>query len=184
MGSNRSAISIRRAQLDDVDVLSRLIEISVRQLQANDYSPAQLDGALGSVFGVDRQLIRDGSYFIAEVDGDLAGCGGWSRRRTLFGADAVADRDDQALVPGVDAARIRAFFVSPSYARQGVGARLLDECEAAAAAFGFTDFELGATLTGVPLYAKYGYVAAERRDAPLPNGLTLPIIRMVKSLKG
>jgi GNAT superfamily N-acetyltransferase len=182
-------IRLRPARLEDVDVLAALIERSVRVLQANDYTAAQLDGALGSVFGVDRQLIRDGSYFAMETQGRetqsrIVACGGWSRRRTLFGADAVSDRDDEALTPGVDAARIRAFFVDPEFARQGLGAKLLAACEAAATAHGFTSAELGATLTGVPLYARYGYEAVERQDAPLPNGLTLAIVKMTKSLRG
>ncbi len=174
---------LRPARLEDVDALAALIERSVRLLQADDYTPAQLDGALGSVFGVDRQLIRDGSYFALESEGRIIACGGWSRRRTLFGADAVSDRDDQALTPGVDAARIRAFFVDPDFARQGLGAKLLAACEAAASAHGFTRAELGATLTGVPLYERYGYEAVERQDAPLPNGLTLAIVRMAKALR-
>jgi GNAT superfamily N-acetyltransferase len=174
---------LRPARLDDVDALGALIERSVRTLQANDYTPAQLDGALGSVFGVDRQLIRDGSYLVLETQGRIVACGGWSRRRTLFGADAVSDRDDEALTPGVDAARIRAFFVDPDFARQGLGAKLLAACEEAAWAHGFTRAELGATLTGVPLYARYGYEAVERQDAPLPNGLTLAIVKMAKALQ-
>jgi len=161
--------------------LNRLIEASVRELQAQDYSPAQLDAALGSVFGVDRQLIADETYFIAERGDGLLGCGGWSRRRTLFGADAVADRDDSALTPGVDAARIRAFFVHPSAARQGVGAAILSACEAAAADAGFTVLELGATLTGLPFYRRYGYEVVERRDAPLPGGDCLAIVAMRKT---
>ena len=174
-------IAIRPARLDEAPALAALIVRSVRELQAADYTPEQLDGALGSVFGVDRQLINDGSYFIAEIDGALAGCGGWSRRRTLYGADAVADRDDAELTPGIDAARIRAFFVEPRFARGGVGAALLAACEAAATAYGFTELELGATLTGIPLYSRYGYRAVEHTEAPLPNGLSLAIVRMVKT---
>jgi GNAT superfamily N-acetyltransferase len=164
----------------DIPALNALIEASVRGLQAGDYSPAQLDAALGSVFGVDRQLIADETYFIAEHGDILVGCGGWSRRRTLFGADAVADRDDSALTPGVDAARIRAFFVHPDAARQGVGAAILSACEAAAAEAGFTVLELGATLTGLPFYRRYGYEPVERRDAPLPGGDSLAIVAMRK----
>jgi len=175
-------LTIRPARLDEADVLTALIERSVRILQAEDYSPEQLDGALGSVFGVDRQLIRDQSYFVVEEGGQIVACGGWSRRRTLFGADAVSDRNDSELTPGVDAAKVRAFFVDPAHARKGIGGRLLEACEAAARAHGFTDAELGATLTGVPLYSRYGYAAVEQYDAPLPNGLGLPIVRMVKAL--
>jgi GNAT superfamily N-acetyltransferase len=173
---------LRPARLDDVDAIAALIERSVRGLQAKDYTPTQLEGALGSVFGVDRQLIRDGSYFVLEAEGRIVACGGWSRRRTLYGADAVSDRDDEALTPGVDAARIRAFFVDPDFARKGLGAKLLTACEAAAMAHGFTHAELGATLTGLPLYERYGYRALKRQDAPLPNGLTLAIVKMAKTL--
>jgi len=175
-------LTIRPARLDEADALTALIERSVRILQADDYSPEQLDGALGSVFGVDRQLIRDQSYFVVEQGGEIVACGGWSRRRTLFGADAVSDRNDAELTPGVDPAKVRAFFVDPDHARKGIGGRLLEACEAAAKAHGFTDAELGATLTGVPLYTRYGYRAVEHYDAPLPNGLGLPIVRMVKTL--
>jgi GNAT superfamily N-acetyltransferase len=174
---------LRPARLDDVDAIAALIERSVRGLQAKDYTPAQLDSALGSVFGVDRQLIRDGSYFVLEAEDRIVACGGWSRRRTLYGADAVSDRDDEALTPGVDPARIRAFFVDPDFARLGLGAKLLAACEAAAMAHGFTHAELGATLTGLPLYERYGYRAMERQDAPLPNGLTLAIVKMAKTLE-
>jgi GNAT superfamily N-acetyltransferase len=175
-------LKIRAATVEDIPALTRLIEVSVRGLQANDYSPAQLDAALGSVFGVDRQLIADETYFMAEHGEVLVGCGGWSRRRTLFGADAVAERDDSVLTPGVDAARIRAFFVHPDVARQGVGAAILIACEAAAANAGFTALELGATLTGLPFYRRYGYEPVERRDAPLPSGETLAIVAMRKSI--
>lgn len=171
---------IRTATVDDIPALDGLIEASVRGLQADDYAPAQLDAALGSVFGVDRQLIADGTYFMAERGGALVGSGGWSRRRTLFGADAVADRDDRSLTPGVDAARIRAFFVHPAAARQGVGAAILAACETAAAQAGFTALELGATLTGLPFYRRYGYEEIERRDAPLPGGHSLAIVAMRK----
>ncbi len=173
-------LNIRIATEPDIPALNGLIEASVRGLQAGDYSPAKLDAALGSVFGVDRQLIADETYFIAEHGDVLVGCGGWSRRRTLFGADAVADRDDRALTPGVDPARIRAFFVHPDAARQGVGAAILSACEAAAIEAGFTALELGATLTGLPFYRRYGYEAVERRDAPLPGGDSLAIIAMRK----
>ncbi len=176
------ALTIRVATHEDIPALEALIEASVRGLQAEDYSPSQLDAALGSVFGVDRQLIEDRTYFIAEREGRLVGCGGWSRRRTLFGADAVPGRDDSALTLGLDAARIRAFFVHPNAARQGVGAALLKACEAAAAQAGFRELEMGATLTGVPFYRRYGYVATEARQALLPTGEGLEIIAMRKSI--
>lgn len=173
-------LSIRPATAADIPILASLIERSVRTLQAGDYSPEQIEGALGSVFGVDRQLIADGAYLVAEADGVIVGCGGWSRRRTLFGAHAFVARDDSELDPATEPARIRAFFVEPAWARQGVGGAILAACEAAARAWGFTRLELAATLTGEPLYARYGYVAVERTETPLPNGASLPIVRMVK----
>ena len=175
-------LTIRPARMDETDLLTALIERSVRILQADDYTPEQLDGALGSVFGVDRQLILDQSYFVVELENEVVACGGWSRRKTLFGADAIHDRNDEELTPGVDAAKVRAFFVDPAHARKGIGARLLEACEQAAVGFGFTHAELGATLTGIPLYSRYGYVAVQRYEAPLPNGLGLPIVRMIKRL--
>jgi GNAT superfamily N-acetyltransferase len=134
------------------------------------------------VFGVDRQLILDQSYYVIEAADGLAACGGWSRRRTLFGADGADDRDDQELTPGSEPAKIRAFFVDPRYARRGLASRLLQVCEAAAQAFGFTEAELGATLTGEPLYARHGYAPLERYAAPLRNGLVLPLVRMARPL--
>jgi GNAT superfamily N-acetyltransferase len=114
--------------------------------------------------------------------GRIVGCGGWSRRRTLYGGDAVAGKDDSALQPGVDAARIRAFFVAPECARQGIGGLLLAHCERAAQAYGFSELELAATLTGVALYRRYGFAGTEQEDVPLPGGLTLPVVRMRKTL--
>ena len=174
--------SMRLATLDDVDEIARLIERSVLGLQAGDYSPEQMAGALGSVFGVDRQLIRDGSYFVVERDSLMIGCGGWSRRQTLFGGDAVEGKNDDELRPGVDAARIRAFFVHPDFARQGVGSRLMTACEAAAQAYGFTDLTLVATLTGEPLYVRHGFEAVRRYATPLTNGGELPMVEMRKHL--
>jgi GNAT superfamily N-acetyltransferase len=181
-GERQMQPTIRPATLDEAPFLERLIERSVRVLQANDYTQAQMDRALGTVLGLDRQLIRDGTYLVAERDGRIVGCGGWSHRRTLFGADAVPTRDNAGLVPGVDAAKIRAFFIEPDCARQGIGTAILHACEAAAAAAGFTRFEMGATLTGVPLYARWGYVILERLPVPLANGESLEVVRMSKAV--
>jgi len=162
-------------------VLEVLIVESVRTLQAGYYTTAQMDGALGTVFGVDTQLIRDGTYLVAEVDSQIVGCGGWSRRKTLFGSDQVAQKDDTWLDPERDAARIRAFFIRPGWERRGIGSQILEACESAAVARGFSRFELAATLPGVPMYQARGFSATERFDVPLPNGLGLPVVRMVKS---
>lgn len=172
----------RTAKLADIPALHALIEQSVRELQASDYTPEQLEGALGTYLGVDTQLIADGTYFAVEApDGALVACGGWSRRKTLFGADRRPDRDGSLLDPKADAARIRAFFVHPAWARRGIGSRILELCEEAARAEGFTRFEMGATLTGVPLYRRRGYVELEKIELPLANGHLLPIVRMAKS---
>ena len=176
---------VRQAVLADVPALEELIRASVLELQT-DYTPEQREQALELVFGVDTQLVEDGTYFVAEarVDGDqvMAGCGGWSKRKTLYGSDHCAGREDALLDPQQDAAKIRAFFVHPGWARRGVGSRILEVCEAAAAAAGFRRLEMGATLTGVPLYRARGYVEAEHREVPLRPGLTLPIVHMVKQL--
>jgi GNAT superfamily N-acetyltransferase len=176
-------ISIRIAREPDVPALRRLIDTSVRGLQAADYSPEQIDAALRKVFGVDSQLIADGTYLVAETDdGEIAGCGGWSKRKTLYGGDVWVGREDSLLDPTKDAAKIRAFFVHPNWARRGIGTLILEACERAAIANGFTRFEMGATLTGVPLYRARGYTAIEELGVPLEDGLLLPIVRMEKRL--
>jgi GNAT superfamily N-acetyltransferase len=172
--------TLRRAALAEVDDLAVLIAASARGLSKGDYSPDQVEGALRGAFGVDTQLIRDGSYFVIESEGRVAGCGGWSRRRTLFGSDARADRDGGELDPRKDAARIRAFFIHPDFARRGLGTLLLDHCEHEAVMFGFRRFELMATLPGVRLYAARGYAAGARTEWPLEHGLTIPFITMSK----
>lgn len=172
---------LRVATRDDVPALRELINRSVRTLQAPDYSPEQIAGALGTVFGVDSQLIADETYFVMEADdGRLAGCGGWSKRKTLFGSDQAAVREPDLLDPQTDAAKIRAFFVHPEFARQGIGSRILEVCESAALRAGFRRFEMGATLTGEKLYRVRGYEPVERIEVPLGNGAKLPVIRMVK----
>ena len=177
---------IRTAGEDDIPALHRLIEASVRGLQAGDYTPAQIDGALGTVLGLDTQLIRDRTYFLVEAinsDGTmtLAGCGGWSKRKTLFGSDGASVREPELLDPQTDAAKVRAIFVHPDFARRGLGSLILAHVEAAAEAAGFRHFEMGSTLTGVPLYSLKGYVEVERIAVPLRNGEALPVVKMVKA---
>ena len=179
MSGNRPRL--RRAVLTDVDGLSELIVTSARGLSGDDYTPEQVEGALRGAFGVDTQLIRDGSYFVIEQQGRFAACGGWSRRRTLFGSDARAGRDAGLLDPEVDAAKIRAFFVHPGFARRGLGTLLLERCEREAAIHGFRRLEMMATLPGVRLYAARGYQAAERVAWPLGDGLSIPFVRMHKT---
>ena len=180
-------IHLRVATSDDISTLNRLIELSVRRLQANDYTPGQIEGALGHALGLDTQLVADGTYFVAEItspDGtpQIVGCGGWSNRRTLFGSDGGPNRQSELLDPETDAAKIRAIFVHPDFARRGLGTRILKHCEEAAASAGFARLEMGSTLTGVPLYALKGYEQRETILIPLPNGEVLPVVRMIKEL--
>lgn len=174
--------NLRKASFSDVPALEALIDASVRGLQQEDYSPAQIDLALRTTFSVDSQLIQDGTYFIAERAGEIAGCGGWSRRKTLCGGDHHASRDNGLLDPTHDAAKIRAIFVGPRYARQGIGGLILKAAEDAAVAEGFTHFEMAATLTGVPLYRLKGYRVVERSEVPLACGVSLPVVHMVKAV--
>jgi GNAT superfamily N-acetyltransferase len=180
-------VRIRRATPADAPRLREVIEASVRGLQTNDYSPAQIDGALQSVYGVDTQLIADGTYFVAEFSEpgpktQIVACGGWSKRKTLYGGDQYAGREDSLLDPRHDAAKIRAFFVHPEWARRGIGGMILEACEDAAIAAGFTRLEMGATLSGVALYRAKGYAEVEHRAVPLSNGETLAIVRMAKEV--
>jgi N-acetylglutamate synthase-like GNAT family acetyltransferase len=177
-----AAFSIRLATDNDIPALHALIEASVRGLQANDYTAAQIEGALGTVLGLDTQLIHDQTYFIAETPSQNtpAACGGWSKRKTLFGADRGPGREPSLLDPATDAAKVRAIFVHPNYARRGLGSLVLAHVEAAARAAGFSHFEMGSTLTGVPLYKLKGYVEIERIAVPLSNGEALPVVRMIK----
>jgi GNAT superfamily N-acetyltransferase len=186
------SIRIRVATSGEVPLLRELIEASVRQLQAHDYTEKQREAALRTVFGVDSQLIADGTYLVADASAiantvagahakpAIAGCGGWSKRKTLFGGDQWSAREDSLLDPARDAAKIRAFFIHPAWARQGVGTLILDACENAARAAGFTRFEMGATLTGVKLFGAKGYAPVKRMDVLLDNGEVLPIVQMEK----
>ena len=176
------SLSIRLAGSADVAAARLLITKSARELQLGDYTSVQIESALKSVYGVDSRLVADGTYFVAESNrGTIVGCGGWSKRRTLFGGDAWHDRHDDLLDPAVDAARIRALFVDSRWARKGVGSLILSECEHAAREAGFMRFEAGATLTGVKFFAARGYVAVQQIDVALEGALSIPVMRMVKS---
>jgi len=175
-------IPIRIAIFKDIPHLNELIAQSVRELSTDYYSGAQIESAIKYIFGVDTQLVKDGTYFVAEIDNVIVGCGGWSKRNTLYGGDQHKDIEDPLLNPEHDAARIRAFFVRPDYARQGIGRHIINVCETAAKENGFSSFELGATLPGVPLYSAMGYEAAERIDVKLPDGEFLGIVKMKKTL--
>lgn len=174
--------ALRLATADDIPRLETLIELSVRELQAPWYSSSQMDGALGTVFGVDCQLIRDRTYFVVEESGGLIGCGGWSKRASLFGSDAARETDDALLDPRRDAARVRAFFVHPEHARRGIGRAILLACEGTIRQAGFRKIALVATLAGVDFYRAFEYATGERYDVPLANELSLPVVPMNKNL--
>ncbi len=175
-------LTIRAASAADVPALDALIARSARGLSSSDYRPAQIEGALRGAFGVDSQLLADQTYFVVEDSGKILGCGGWSFRSTLFGGDARQGRDSSTLDPKSQAAKIRAFFVEPDCARRGVGSLLLDHCEKAARAHGFSQVELMATLPGVKLYSARGYSPGPMVIFEVGNGESIEFIPMHKSL--
>ncbi|HEY6065946.1 MAG TPA: GNAT family N-acetyltransferase [Thermoanaerobaculia bacterium] len=174
--------SLRKATLDDRPVLEELIVMSARGLSRGDYTDAQVEAALGSAFGVDSELIVDGTYFIAEAGERVVGCGGWSRHSTLYGGDAQPGRRSELLDPSRDSARIRAFFVHPDWARRGIGRAILETCESEARAHGFHSAELLATLPGHRFYRMLGYAGEERVEHTLAGGVTIDFIPMKKDL--
>jgi GNAT superfamily N-acetyltransferase len=208
MSTPTTTFTIRVATESDIPTLNALIESSIRGLQASDYTPAQIEGAIGTALGLDTQLIQDQTYFLVEhvpqpaeltdpaasasrAEGSPlpprpvvplrpAACGGWSFRKTLFGADKASVREPELLDPTTDAAKIRAIFVHPDFARQGLGSFVLNHVEQAALAAGFHHFEMGSTLTGIALYKRKGYQPGELVQVPLPNGESLPILKMTK----
>ncbi len=175
--------SFRLARSDDVAALTELIAASARGLSGGHYSDAQVEAALRGAFGVDTGLIADGTYYLAEADGMPVACGGWSRRRALFGGDAYHGATQDRLDPATEPARIRAFFVHPAWARRGLGLALLDLCEQGALAAGFRRLTLMATLPGLALYLRAGYVAQTPQDIDL-NGTLIRFVPMAKALAG
>ena len=179
---DRVNLSLRLAALEDRPRLEELIAQSATGLSRGDYSDEQIEAALRGAFGVDSELIRDGTYFVAEVDGELVGCGGWSRRKTLFGGDAQPGRQSEFLDPTVDSARIRAFFVHPRWARRGIGREILERCETEARQHGFRSAELLATLPGEKFYRALGYAGRERVAHRLNESVTIDFVPMRKQL--
>ena len=174
--------TLRKATHADIPALRELIARSARGLSGEDYRPQQVEGALRGAFGVDSQLLTDETYFVVEDAGQIVGCGGWSFRSTLFGGDARAGRDSSILDPGLQRAKIRAFFVDPGHARRGIGSLLLDHCENQARAYGYAGVELMATLPGVKLYAARGYVASPMVHFDVGSGESIQFIPMHKAL--
>lgn len=174
----------RLAQENDIPALEILIPLSVRALHTSHYSPAEIDAAIGPIYGVDRYLIRDGTYFVVERHEEIVGCGGWSKRRSLYGSDTHRTTPDPELDPQLDAARVRAFFVHPDWVRRGIGRAIMESCERAIVAAGFCKVEISATLPGELLYASFGYATVEHYTIPMTDGLKLPVVRMTKNLGG
>jgi len=177
-------MDLRIATMEDVPSLNALIAASARALSEGFYSPPQIEALLTHVFGIDTQLIADGTYYLIHEDGESTpvAAGGWSARRTLYGGDQAKAGEDSRLDPLTDAARIRAFFVHRRFARRGLGRQLYTECERAARAAGFRRFELMATMPGEPLYAALGFSVTERVDAQLPGDVIVPLAKMEKRI--
>jgi len=175
-----AGLTSRLAGPDDVPALEAVMAASIAELQRGFLSDAQI-AASRMIMGLDRQLIADGTYFMVETEGRIAGCGGWSRRATLYGGDHTPGRDAALLDPLTDAARVRAMYTHPDFARRGVGALILELCEAAAKAEGFTRLELMATLSGRPLYARAGFLEIEE-IVDDRGGAPVPLIRMGKAI--
>jgi N-acetylglutamate synthase-like GNAT family acetyltransferase len=174
----------RKATITDIDNLERLIIKSAKSLNSAHYSKKEIDAALGNAWTVDRQLIIDNTYWIVEnLEGLAVGCGGWSKRKLLFGKNDVLNSLDNELIPGTDSARIRAFFVHPDFTRMGIGKKLLEKCEIEAKSFGFDSLELVATLSGEKLYSSNGYIPLKSYFVDLGNGITNNVVSMYKSLR-
>jgi GNAT superfamily N-acetyltransferase len=174
--------SIRKATLADSAAIEQLIIASARGLSRANYSEEQIEGAIKTVFGVDTSLILDGTYFVADNDGELVGCGGWSKRKTLFGGDQFESRDTSELDPTTEAAKIRAFFIHPAHARKGIARAILNVCEAEAKAAGFQSLELMSTLPGIKLYEACGYRGSDRVELDVGEGVTIGLAPMRKEL--
>ena len=175
-------MQVRLATPADLPALRELIPASVRALSPGYYTPAQIESSIRHVFGPDTQLVADGTYFVVVAEQRIVGCGGWSRRQTLYGGDQMKTEEDSLVDPAVEPARVRAFFVHPEWARRGVGSCILNACIDAARNAGFRRLELVATLPGEPLYRRFGFEAEERFDAPMADGTTLPVVRMTRTV--
>ena len=177
-----TVFSHRLAQTADIPAIAALMERAINQLQAAFLTAEQIAASAESM-GLDTQLIDDGTYFLIEADGQLVGCGGWSRRATLYGGNHSADlRDDRLIDPACEPARIRAMYSDPGHVRRGIGRLILTLCEAAARDAGFARLELMATAAGEPLYRACGFHVIERAERLSPNGVAVPGAVMGKSL--
>jgi GNAT superfamily N-acetyltransferase len=174
--------TLRLATPADLPAIRELIPLSAGALSEGFYTPEQASSAIRHVFGPDTQLIADGTYFVAEAEGEIVACGGWSWRRTLYGGDQMKAADDPPLDPAHEAARIRAFFVHPAWARRGIASAIMKACVDAASAAGFRRLALMSTLPGEPLYRAFGFVAGERITDTLPDGVGVPFVPMDREI--
>jgi len=175
-------MTIRKATMDDREEITRLIAESARQLSRQHYNDEQIEAAIATVFGVDTDLIDDGTYFVVESEGELVGCGGWSKRKTLFGGDQFSSRDAGYLDPESEPAKIRAFFIHPDRARKGIARAILSQCESEAQTHGFRALELMATLPGIEFYKSCGFLETGNFDLDLIDGVKLELVPMRKEL--
>lgn len=174
---------IRTATERDIPKLQRLISESARRLSVGYYSTEQIEACVKEIFGVDTQLIRDGSYYVVEIDDEIVAAGGWSARKTLYGGDQMKSGSDPLLNPQTDAARIRAFFVHPEWSRRGLARRIYNHCSDAAWAAGFRNFELMATQPGEPLYSALGFISCDRVVVRLGGDVDVPFVRMTRTIQ-
>ena len=168
--------------MEEREALQQLIAASARHLSRGHYNDQQIETAIATVFGVDTDLIEDGTYLIAEIDGQMAGCGGWSKRKTLYGGDQFTSRDAGYLDPKSEPAKIRAFFIHPDHARKGIARAILNQCETEARAEGFRALELMATLPGIEFYKSVGFKETGNFDLQLTEAVNLELVPMRKDL--
>jgi GNAT superfamily N-acetyltransferase len=180
---SRPSPKLRLATPEDLPALNALIPEAARALSTDCCSPEQIESSIRHAFGVDSQLIADGTYFVAEIDGEIAGCGGWSRRRKIYGGDQVAAENTAPLDPATDAARIRAFFVHPRWARRGIGSAILRACARAAGDAGFRRMDLLGTLPGERLYRAFGFHVVAYENHTLPDGVVVRWVRMARDFR-
>jgi GNAT superfamily N-acetyltransferase len=173
---------LRRARLDEADAIDALMKVATRDIFPRVYTAEQTASAVRFVAAVDTQLIADGTYYVFEADGELIACGGWSKRAKLYTGSGEALGDDRLLDPATEPAHVRAMYTRPDWTRRGLGRRILEACEAAARADGFTTVNLGATLPGLPLYEAFGFVATGEEDVAMPDGVSLRCVWMTKPL--
>lgn len=173
---------IRKATMEERDPMRQLIADSARHLSRAHYNDQQIETAIETVFGVDTDLIEDGTYFVVEIDGNLVGCGGWSKRKTLYGGDQFTSRDASYLDPESEPAKIRAFFIHPDHARKGIARALLNHCETEARVEGFHALELMATLPGIEFYKSCGFIETGNFDLQLTEAVKLELVPMRKDL--